>query len=286
MTPPVTTPTRSDSFAAHPQFPWLRPDDLSLPMLPDQAMRALQLTSDPELTVTKLAGVVSKDPVLATRVLGLANSAMFGALSPLRSVQDAVVRLGTGCVRNVVVTVSMHAQMAAPDLYGTEGRRFMDHAIGTAYLARLIADRLDADVEEAFLTGLLHDIGKLVVLKTAHAHQRREGATIYPEELAAAITAVHAQCGALALHFWRLPDEVLDAVRHHHDYTLAVDRRAAAICYAANRLSHRYGFGCTPEGDDAKSDPVWKEFGLDEAWLEETDAHAPGLFNAARQTLG
>jgi putative nucleotidyltransferase with HDIG domain len=242
------------------------------------------MASDPDLTVTKLAGLVSKDPVLATRVLGLANSAMYGAMTPLRSVQDAVVRLGVGCVRNVVVTVSLHAQMTAPDLYGAEGPRFMDHALGTAYLARLVADRAGEDVEEAFLTGLLHDIGKLVVQKTAH-HRRRQGATILDEELAAAVSVSHAACGALALHFWKLPDEVLDAVRHHHDYTLAVNQRAAAVCYAANRLSHRYGFGCSPEGDDVLGDPVWATLALDDVWMAATDAHAPGLFNAARQAL-
>lgn len=278
------SPQRPAAHGGSEQFPWLRPDDLSLPMLPDQAIRGMQMASDPDLTVTKLAGLVSKDPVLATRVLGLANSAMYGAMTPLRSVQDAVVRLGVGCVRNVVVTVSMHAQMTAPDLYGAEGPRFMDHALGTAYLARLVADQADEDVEEAFLTGLLHDIGKLVVHKTAH-HRRRQGTPIADDELANAVTATHAACGALALHFWKLPDEVLDAVRHHHDYTLAVNARAAAVCYAANRLSHRYGFGCSPEGDGVLDDPVWATLGLDGTWIAATDAHAPGLFQAARQAL-
>jgi putative nucleotidyltransferase with HDIG domain len=280
----ATTSLSPAARTASEQFPWLRPDDLSLPMLPDQALRGMQMASDPDLTVTKLAGLVSKDPVLATRVLGLANSAMYGAMTPLRSVQDAVVRLGVACVRNVVVTVSLHAQMTAPDLYGAEGPRFMDHALGTAYLARLVAEVADEDVEEAFLTGLLHDIGKLVVHKTAH-QRRKQGLTITDEELGAAVASTHAACGALALHFWKLPDETLDAVRHHHDYGLAVNPRAAAVCYAANRLSHRYGFGCMPEGDDVLEDAVWATLDLGEAWMAETDTRAPGLFNAARQAL-
>lgn len=284
MNIPEITTQRPAAHGASEQFPWLRPDDLSLPMLPEQAIRGMQMASDPDLTVTKLAGLVSKDPVLATRVLGLANSAMYGAMTPLRSVQDAVVRLGVGCVRNVVVTVSMHAQMTAPDLYGAEGPRFMDHALGTAYLARLVADSAGTDVEEAFLTGLLHDIGKLVIHKTAHL-RRRQGTAISDDDVADAVAASHAACGALALHFWKLPDEVLDAVRHHHHFTLAVNPRAAAVCYAANRLSHRYGFGCTAEGDGVLDDTVWATLDLDDAWMAATDAHAPGLVNAARQAL-
>lgn len=277
---------RTDVFPPNAQYPWLRPESLSLPMLPDQAMRAMQVASDPDLTVSRMAAVVSKDPVLATRVLGLANSAMYGGMVPLRSVQDAVVRLGVHTVRNLVVTVAMHAQTASRGVYGTHGPRFMDHALGTAYLARLVADEVDADVEEAFLIGLLHDIGKLVVLKTAFEHRRRDGACIPEEEVAAALSALHAQCGAIALHFWRLPDEVLDVVRHHHDYTLAVNPRSAAVCTAANLLSHRYGFGCTPEGDAVMESPVWEFLGLDSRWVTANDERAPGLFNAARQALG
>src|SRR5829696_3606455 len=118
--------------------PWLRPDDLSIPMLSSQAQRVLVLVGDPEVTIATLAAVVSKDPVLATRVLGIANSAVYGAMTPLRSVSDAVVRLGTRTVRNVVVTVSMHSQFKSADVYGHDGRSFMEHAVGTAYVAHLI----------------------------------------------------------------------------------------------------------------------------------------------------
>ena len=62
--------------------PWLRPDDLSIPMLPSQAQRVLALVGDPDVTIATLAAVVSKDPVLATRVLGMANSAVYGAMAP------------------------------------------------------------------------------------------------------------------------------------------------------------------------------------------------------------
>src|SRR5690606_36412703 len=274
-----------DVFPPNVQFPWLRPESLALPMLPDHALRAMQIAADPELTVARMAAVVSKDPVLATRVLGLANSAMYGALAPLRSVQDAVVRLGVLTLRNLVVTVAVHAQTTSRDVYGAEGPRFMDHALGTAYLARLIAEDVDVGVEEAFLVGLRHDMGKLVILKTAYEYRKRGDGWIPDHDVAAAIAAVHAQCGAIALHFWRLPDEILDAVRHHHQFALAVDTRAAAVCTAANLLSHRYGFGCTPEGDAVLDDPVWSALSLDMTWITQTDMHAPGLFNAARQAL-
>lgn len=266
--------------------PWLRPDDLSVPMLPDQAQRVLQLVGDPDVTIATLASVVSKDPVLATRVLGMANSALYGAMSPLRSVADAVVRLGTRTVRNVVVTVSMHSQFKSPEMYGQEGARFMEHAVGTAYVAHLIAEKVRGDVEEAFLCGLLHDIGKLVIMRTAHTYQQKHGAVIRSDELRAALAQHHAVCGALALGFWNVPDEVRDVVHHHHAFEDAASPQSAAVCYAANLLSHRYGFGCPPEGDGVLEDSVFPYLDLDAVWMANADVRAPGLFNAARQALG
>jgi putative nucleotidyltransferase with HDIG domain len=266
--------------------PWLRPDDLSIPMLPDQAQRVLHVVGDPDVTIATLAAVVSKDPVLATRVLGMANSALYGAMSPLRSVPDAVVRLGTRTVRNVVVTVSMQSQFKSPEVYGHEGARFMDHAIGTAYAAHLIADHIGTDGEEAFLCGLLHDIGKLVILKTAYQYQQAHAGVIRSDELRAALIQHHPICGALALGFWNVPDDVRDVVQFHHAFEDAAHPQAAAICYAANLLSHRYGFGCQPDGDAAIDDAVFPYLDLDAAWMARADVRAPGLFNAARQALG
>lgn len=268
------------------EFPWLRPEDLSIPMLPAEAQRVLQIVGDPEVTIATLAAVVSKDPVLATRVLGMANSALFGAMSPLRSVSDAVVRLGARTVRNVVVTVSMHSQFKSPELYGGETQHFMEHAVGTAYVSHLIAEKVRADVDETFLCGLLHDLGKLVILRTAHQYQKRHAGAIPTTELQAALMHHHAVCGALALGFWNVPDEIRDVVQNHHAFENAADPQATAICYAANLLSHRYGFGCRPEGDAVIEDAVFPYLGLDAEWIAKTDVRAPGLFNAARQALG
>jgi putative nucleotidyltransferase with HDIG domain len=287
----MTLPAGSEAPGVAPtlratDFPWLRPDDLSIPMLPDQAQRVLQTVGDPDVTIAKLAGVVTKDPVLATRVLGMANSALYGAMSPLRSVSDAVVRLGTRTVRNVVVTVSMQSQFKSPEVYGHEGARFMEHAVGTAYVAHLVAERLRSDVEEAFLCGLLHDIGKLVILKTAHQYQKRHEGVIRSDELRAALKEHHPVCGALALGFWNVPDEVREVVRCHHAFEDASAPQAAAICYTANLLSHRYGFGCEPLGDAVLEDGVFAYLDLDADWIASTDVRAPGLFSAARQALG
>ena len=131
------------------------------------ARHVVDLALDPDVSATRITNVVSKDPVLATRVIQLANSAFSAPATEITSIGEAVVRMGTGPVRNVVTAACLSALSADPKIYGRHGRDHIDHSIGTAYLAWLLADRADESPDEAFLYGLLHDIGKLVILKLA-----------------------------------------------------------------------------------------------------------------------
>lgn len=275
------TDTLADDFA------WLEGDQsLAVPMLPAVAHRVIDLASDPDVPLPTLSNLVAKDQVLAARVLGLANSAYSSPMQPITTVTEAVVRLGIAAVRNVVITVCFASRMHDPAVYGRVGRELVDHAIGTAYLARLIAEHARANRDEAFLCGLLHDIGKLIVLKLAHDYEKQHRTKVAPEIVELAMVERHAAMGALALRRWKLPESLDEPIMFHHDFLAAPKRRKeAAVCYAANLLAHRYGFGCQRSDAEIFSDPVAAELQLDEAWLAEIDARAPGLVNVAKQFL-
>ena len=279
-----STPHRVDALPS--EFKWLEGDDLAVPVLPTVAHRVIDLASDPDVSLPTIAGLVSKDQVIAARVLGLANSAYSSPLQTISTVAEAVIRLGSGAVRNVVLTVCMTSRMQDPAVYGNRGRDMVDHAIGTAYLARMLADRARTPADEAFLVGLLHDIGKLVILKQAHAYQKRTGQKLDPAIVELAVLERHAAFGALTLRKWRLPDTLDEPVLYHHDYVSARShRKAAAVAYAANLLAHHFGFGCPPMPIDLLADPVSQELGLDAAWMEQVTARAPGLVQIARSVL-
>lgn len=286
MTSPAP-PDRAAASAPGAALPaWLRTDNLAVPMLPALAHRVIELAADPEVTIPRLSAVVSKDQVLASRVLTLANSAYSAPSRTISSLNEAIVRLGTNAVRNVVITVSFTSRMHDPTIYGRHGRALVDHALGAAYMARLVADRATVDAEEAFLYGLLHDIGKLIIYKLANDHQRKTGQAVAEDELAAVIATEHAALGGVALRRWKLPESLDAPVRFHHDYEAAPEHgHEAAVAYLANRLAHRYGFGCEAEEADLLADPVCTILGIDAAWLEATDRRAPGLFEVARQAL-
>ena len=234
----TTNPLAGDALRSRLDSP-----DAAIPMLPDFAHRVIDLVSDEDVSVSQLSAVVSKDQVLASRLLGLANSAYFAAMSEISTVQDAIVRMGTAAVRNLVVTVCFYSRMQDRNVYGERGKPLLEHGIGTAYMARLVAEKIRADHEEAFMYGLLHDIGKLVILKAAYDVRRQLNAPV--------------------------PDDVLDE-----------------MTYFANRLSHRYGFGCDPDDADLLADSACGQLKVDAAWMAETDKRAPGLFEVAKKILG
>ena len=102
----------------------------------------------------------------------------------------------------------------------------------------------------------------------------------------ALIARWHPVVAGMAFRRWGLPEALDEPVTCHHEY-LAAKRspRMTAVVYLANRLSHRYGFGCEPDGYDPLQDPVVELLGLDAGWFADLDAKAPGLYSVARQTL-
>jgi putative nucleotidyltransferase with HDIG domain len=283
---PIARPDGDDADALPPEFEWLKGTELSVPVLPTVAHKVIDLASDPDVSLTTIAGLVSKDQVIAARVLGLANSAYSSPLQMISTVADAVVRLGTSAVRNVVITVCLTSRMQDPSVYGQRGKEMVDHSIGTAYLARMIGERSRTNAEEAFLCGLLHDIGKLVILKQAHSHQKKTRQTIDPAIVELAVLERHAAVGAQTLRHWKLPGALDGPVLYHHDYLAAGEhRKPAAVVYAANLLAHRFGFGCPALEIDILADPVSSELGLTAEWLEEVAARAPGLVEVAGRIL-
>jgi putative nucleotidyltransferase with HDIG domain len=265
---------------------WADGSDAAMPMLPALAADVMSLAIDPEVSVARIARVIAKDQVLATRVLRLANSAYCAPMQEVTTVNDAIVRMGTGPVRNVVLAVCFTSRLQGANVYGPQGRELMDHAIGTAYLARLVAEKLGEDADEAFMCGLLHDMGKLLLLKLARDFIKFGVPTPSSQEIDTVCRERHAEIGARLLHQWQLPEALESPVRYHHDPAASTTHsRESAVTYMANRLSHRYGFGCPVEEATLVEDPICTRLGLNDAWQADLDKRAPGLFQVARQIV-
>jgi len=266
---------------------WLTPDTRALPLTPGLLGDVLALTLDADVDGRKLTRVVTRDQVLAARVLRLANVAASAPLREVTAIDQAVVRLGTSAVRRAVLSVCFASWAQPSDVYGSRARAHVEHAVGTAYLARVVALRTGGRPDEAFAHGLLHDIGKLFLLKLRTQWDRVGGAPVSDAEVDAIVATHHAEAGGLAMQFWGLPVALREPVRWHHDPLAAPDHaRAAAVTYTANRLAHRYGFGCDPDQDEAlASDPVLMSLGVGQPWLDDMDRQAPLISEAAQHVV-
>jgi HD-like signal output (HDOD) protein len=163
------------------------------------------MAADPDVSIMQLTSVISKDQVLTTRLLALANSAQSAAAMEITTIAEAMMRVGSFGVRNLAVAVCLASQKQDRQVYGTHGQSLVDHGIGTTHLARLIAHDVHEDAEEAFLCGLLHDIGKLVVLKWIHVEGRRSPARFEPADVDEMIVNWHAGIAGMAFRRWNLP---------------------------------------------------------------------------------
>jgi putative nucleotidyltransferase with HDIG domain len=253
----------------------------ALPMVPAVAREVLEFAADSQVSVKRIVNVVSRDPVLASRVLRLANSVYSGSALHITSISGAIVRLGTESVRNLITAVCVASILASKGRRGNAGRELVDHGIGTAYIASFIADAAGEPREQAFACGLLHDIGKLLIDHLAH--QRQEGVKRPTAEELSTVMARHAEFGGYLVKLWKLPEPFHEAVAFHHEPALAPGSRPAAVTYAANRLAHQYGFGCRAEDFDPMADPVFAAVNVEAGTLARIRHQAPMLYEVARQ---
>lgn len=217
-----------------------------LPPLPSIVVRLGELLSNPRTSAQKVGELLSSEPSIASKILGIANSAYYGFPERISTLSHAVVVLGFNTVRNIVLTSGI---MRALNKFAREARydhfRFWKHSVACGAASKVIASRLGGTrVEEYFIFGLLHDIGKLVIQGGRPGEARRVAElvaggkkTLDAERIVLGTT--HAEIGGALLARWRLPAVFDDAVRHHHAPALArEDPKAAAVVHVADVLVH------------------------------------------------
>lgn len=199
----------------------LQRNDLSLPSLPEVALKIRRGLSDENVSLAEIARMISSDPALAARVLKTANSALFYRGSkPITSVHAAVSQLGQRMVRNVALSFAAQQVFIG---YGSQQLRnyltgIWQHSVHTAALAHMLARvRTQLNPDEAFLAGLLHEVGKLYILMRAKDHADLLAA----EDAFQSVLAVwHPRLGRAVIESWELPAELAWAVGDHQSCRL------------------------------------------------------------------
>jgi len=195
-----------------------------LPTLPSVFFTVSKMLSDPRTSAVDVGNIVSNDQVIASKILKIANSAFYGLAGKVSTVSHAIAVLGFSSTKNIVITTSVLSALSpAIPIKGFNLAAFWKHSASVGAIARLTAREVcPQKQEEAFVAGLLHDIGKLILAIcdvedfakcVNHAISKK---CLFLEAEQELLGVDHTDIAALVNEKWRLPAEFADVLTNHH----------------------------------------------------------------------
>ena len=195
-----------------------------LPPFPETVLKAIEVMKDPEVSASKIVGIIQYDPTITASILRFANSAYFGLKKKVTSIKHAVSYLGTKTIMDMLMLSGALDQYRTEFTgYGQRGKEMLKHSFSTALMCRILGEKIG--LEESFTVfsaGLLHDIGK-VVLNSFIEHRYEEIMDLVNNHNHTPLSAEkelvgmdHAQVGGEMLKRWGLPENITTPVAQHH----------------------------------------------------------------------
>ena len=195
-----------------------------IPTLPTIVIKVNKLLQDYDTSIKTLSKIIEKDQSMVTKILRLVNSTFYGFKSRIRSIPHAVIVLGFNTIRNAVVSVSIIKTFSGKKTFeGFDITEFWKHSIGVAVTSRYLSEqtRLDSP-DDCFVVGLLHDIGKVVLIQYFTAlfcevwkSVKEDGLSFYEAEKKL-LPLNHAQIGGHLAKKWQFPVSLIDSITYHH----------------------------------------------------------------------
>lgn len=221
---------------------------IELPVFPPIALKLLQMIAQDNCSVGDIANLIQKDPSLSAYALKVSNSAFYSGLQNIKTIREATVRLGLKTIMNIVITLSQkQVYRSKESKFSIMLNRLWRHALTTAMAGRWLALHLKLDklAEECFLAGLLHDIGKLLIIKIIEELQEQH---TLPGDTAEEVVrdifeSLHPGRGARMMREQNLPEIYCGVIEKHHDETNPEEEIILLIVKLANATCHKMGIG-------------------------------------------
>ena len=212
---------------------------LELPVLPEVAAEVVASTGREECDLRALADLVRRDQAMATHFLRVANSPLYLPKTKIVSLQQALARLGMSAVREIALLISAKTRTFQVRGFEQQLKDQFRHSLAAALFAQEIARMRRQNVDEAFLTGLLHDVGRPVLLQALVDLYKEARLPPHAPAIEAAAAADHARVGSALVVKWSLPASLSGAILFHHTPDDATsDPKGAMTAALANELAH------------------------------------------------
>ncbi|HTY21077.1 MAG TPA: HDOD domain-containing protein [Geobacteraceae bacterium] len=226
--------------------------NLNIPVFNSVALRLQKVLTSKDYGVDEVNRLIIADPGLASQVLRVSNSSFYAGLSKVTTIRDAIVRLGASCVANIAMLATQQ------DIYRSSDPRLNEimralwrHALCCAIGAKWLAAKTNfaSLKEEAFLAGLLHDIGKLFLLKVMEKiiREEKQNGAISPALISEVMESMHVAQGANLMQKWNMPETYCAVVHDHHADKWDQGNALLAIVRLANQTCRKIGVHISPD---------------------------------------
>ena len=242
-------------------------------------MELMQAFSEEDIGAETLARMLSRDQGLVARVLRVANSPFYGLRGQISTVHDAIIVLGFASVR-MLVTAAMIIGQFPPNARGAiDLRAFWQHSIGAACCATVLCANVRQNPDTAFVCGLLHDIGRLVLVHYYPVQYAQVEDYCVREDVSrldaerAVLGLDHAAIGAALVAHWNFPAQIQQVVAGHHLTEAAAPSVLTSLTHVADVICHALEIGAEPIGGvPVLSETAWAAAQIE--WSELTSRFA------------
>lgn len=264
----------------------------NLPSLPTVVMELLTSIDQEDVTIDALAVKISQDQALTAKTLRLANSSFYGMERQITTIDEAIITLGFRTVRSVVTTAALIDTFAKSTPTDFEIAPFWRHAIATAVCARELGPYLRLNPEYAYTTGLLHDIGRLVLAtqfqpnyKATLAYRIQQGCSLLTAEREV-LGLDHAVVGHALTQHWKFPETMQQALATHHSSLGEAPKPMQIVIIAADAIAHALDLSME-QNDAVPALPtgIWTHLGVNDDDLLKIFANVEKQFSKALLVL-
>lgn len=192
---------------------------VELPLLPGVAMEVTNVAAQESADSRVIAELLRKDQAVAAHVLRVVASPVYSGRTQIVSLQQAVARLGVAKIREISLAIAFRVGVFKLKGFESEITALFQHSVAAAMFAQEIARVTRRNVEDAFMCGLLHDIGRPVILQALVQILGEQRLRVPPAAVIAATGELHCDVGGTLADSWGLPEAVEMSIRHHHSAT-------------------------------------------------------------------
>jgi HD-like signal output (HDOD) protein len=265
----------------------------SIATLPEVTVRIIKTVEDPKSSASQLHGIIANDPALVTRILKVVNSSFYGLPGQIASIERAIVLLGLNAVKNIAVAASLGQLFRGVKLCeGFTAKDLWTHCISVATTARHMSREMKLPIaDEAFLAGMIHDIGLLVSLQIWPAKLQqacdkvRAGATDFCQAERDIMGCDHQQLGTALTEQWKFPRSCQLVAGHHHRPSELSDnhRMLVTLVFVADTLCchAKRGFNLTAVSQTLDQGGLG-DVNLDQSAIERIAANLPKILETAQ----